>query len=161
MVDNKIGNRKSQHSPRYIRVATAKGKPHTARRRRRVLIGNLWKIGIGIIPRVYKRSAFTIEIASCLLLIRIVRFGIGGLFAYLSRGNIVEGHLFPLTTGRTLAFHRRHDGVVDRSRWVVFEGDYMVKEGKGRKCLEIRRESLLSTNIINVNIKGCDGSTIG
>ena len=92
---------------------------------------------MGIIPWVYERSALTIEIKPCLLLIGTIQFGIGGLFAYILRGKIIRDNLFSLTAGRTLAFHRHHDRLVDRSRWViVFEREDMVKEEKWRKCLE-------------------------
>ena len=137
LVDNKIWNRRSQRSLRYICVATVKGKPHTAWRWWHVLTGNFQKMGIGIIPWVYERSALTIEIKPCLLLIGTIQFGIGGLFAYILRGKIIRDNLFSLTAGRTLAFHRHHDRLVDRSRWViVFEREDMVKEEKWRKCLE-------------------------
>ena len=52
---------------------------------------------MGIVPRVYERRALTIRIASCLLLIEMVRFGMGGLFAYISRGRIIGDNLFSLT----------------------------------------------------------------
>ena len=58
-----------------------------------------------------------------------------GLFAYVLHDRIIRGNLFPLTVGRTLAFHQLHNGMVDRSKWVrVFEGEDAVKKGKGRKC---------------------------
>ena len=89
---------------------------------------------MGIIPWVYERSALTIGIASCLLLIEMVRFRMGGLFPYILFGRIIDGNLFSLTVGRTLAFCQRHDEVVDQSRWViVFEREDMVKEEKGRR----------------------------
>jgi len=59
-----------------------------------------------------------------------------GFFAYVSRGRIIGGDLFPLMVGRTLAFCRCHDGMVDESKWVrVFEGEDAMKKGKGRKSL--------------------------
>ena len=92
---------------------------------------------MSIIPQVYERSALTIGIAPCRFLIGMVQFGTGGLFSYILRGRIIGGNLFPLTTGRTLAFHLHYEGVVDRSRWViVFEREDTVKEEKGRKYLE-------------------------
>ena len=65
--------------------------------------------------------------------------------------------------GRTLAFHQRHDGMVDQSKWVrVFEGEDAVKKGKGRKCFmsSDMKGISLSTNVINADTKGCNGSPI-
>ena len=107
--------------------------------------GNFWKMGMGIIPRVYKRSTLTIRIALCLLLIRVVRFKIGGLFAYISRGGIIRGNLFSLMTGRTLAFHQCQGEVVDWSKWViVFKREDTMKKGKRRKCLCLECQGNLS-----------------
>ena len=122
-----------------------KGEPYTARRRRRVLIRNFWKMGMGIISWVYKGSTLTIEIVSCLLLIRMLRFGMKGLFAYFPRGRIIGGDFFPLTAGRTLTFCQRHNGRIDRSKWVrVFKREGTMKKGKGRKCLCLEYEGNLS-----------------
>ena len=122
----------------------AKGKSHTAWQRQRVISMNFWEIGMGIIPRVYKRSALTIRITSCLLLIEMVRFRIDGLFAYISRNQIIEDNLFSLTTGRTVAFHQCHGVAVDWSKWMmVFERKNTVKKGKGRKCLCLEYEENL------------------
>ena len=135
-MDDKIWNRKSQQSPRCVCVASTKGKPHTAQRQRCVITENFLEMGIGIIPRVYERSTLTLGIASCLLLIGMVRFRIGGLFAYISRGRIIEDNLFSLTARGSLAFRRHHGVAVDRSKWmIVFERENMVKKGKRRKCL--------------------------
>ena len=102
-----------------------------------VLDPNSKRMGISIIQRVYEKSTLTIGIVPCLLLIGMVRFGMGGLFAYILRGRIVGGDLFSLMARRTLAFRLCHDGVIDQGRWViVFEREDTVKEEKGRKCLE-------------------------
>ena len=74
LADDKIGDWRSQWSPRYISIAATKGKPHMARQWWRVITGNFWEMGKGIIPRVYKRNALTIRIAPCFLLIGMAQF---------------------------------------------------------------------------------------
>ena len=94
---------------------------------------------MGIIPWVYKKSILIVGIALCLLFIKLVRFRMGGLFAYILPGGIIRGNLFSLTARRTLAFCRHLGGVVDWSKWViVFERKDTVKKRKRRKflCLE-------------------------
>ena len=101
-----------------------------------LLTGNFWKMGMGIIPQVYKRSALTIRIAPCFFLVKMLQFEKKDLFAYIPRGRIIGSDFFPFIVRRTLTFHRRHDERIDRSKWVrMFEGESMEKKGKGRKCL--------------------------
>ena len=95
---------RSQQSPRNIRIMTAKGKPHMARRLRHVLIGDFQKMGMSVIPWVDKRSALTVGIVSCFFFVGMLRFGMKGLFAYISHGRIIRGDFFPLMAGRTLTF---------------------------------------------------------
>ena len=110
---------RSQQSPRNIRIVTAKGKPHMARRRRRVITGNFWEVAMGIIPRVYEKSTLTIGIVSYPLLLHLTQ-------------QDCQRQLFPFMAGRTLAFRRCHGVAVDRSIWmVVFERENMVRKGRG------------------------------
>ena len=136
MVDDEIRDQRSQWSPRNVCIATTKSKPHTARRQWHVIIENLWEIGMNIVPMIYKRSAFAIWGTLCFLLVRMVRFGINSLFAYIACGGRIEGNLFSLTVGRTLTFCWHHGATVNQSKQMkVFERENMVKKGKWRKCL--------------------------
>ena len=101
---------------------------------------------MGIIPRIYKRSALTIRGTSCFLLVEMVRFGIDGLFAYIARNGSIRDNLFSFTAGRTLAFFQGHGVAVGWSkRMKVFKRENTVKKGKGkrRKCLCLEYEGNL------------------
>jgi len=133
--DNKIRNQRSQRSPRYLRVATAKGKPYTTWRWRHVLARHFWEMGVGIVPRIDERSALTIWVAASFLLIGTFRFGVRSLFTYVFCGKIIRGDLFSLMVRRTLTFCWRHGGMVYWSKWEkVFKGKDMTNNGKGKKC---------------------------
>ena len=84
-----------------------------------------------IVPRVNKRSAFTIRGTRCFFLIRMVQFGINDFFAHITCGGRIRDNLFSLSVGRALTFHRCHGAVVDRSKQMgVLEKENMVKRGK-------------------------------
>ena len=105
------------------------------RRRRHVLARHFWEMGVGIVPGIDERSALAIRVAVSFLFIRIFRFRVRSLFDYDFCGKIIGSDLFSLTAGRTLAFRRRHGGMVYRSKWVkVFEGEDTAKKGKGKEC---------------------------
>ena len=131
-----MGDRGSQWSPRNVCISTAMIKPHMARRRRRVITRNFREMGMNIVPRIFKRSAFTIWGTLRFLLVGMIRFGIDSLFTYIACSGRIRGNLFSFIVGRTLAFCRRHDIAVDRSKWMrVLEKENTVKKGKWRKCL--------------------------
>ena len=108
---------------------------NTARQWRRVLTKNFWKMGIGVVPRVYKGSALTIQVAASFPLIGTLQFRVRSLFSYVFCGRIIRGDLFSLTAGRTLAFRRHHGGMIHQSKWVkVFEGEDTTKKRKRKEC---------------------------
>ena len=96
MADNKIRNRKSQRSPRYLCVVMAKGKPYTAWQWRQVLAGHFLEMGMGVLPKVDERSALAIWVAVLFLFIGMLQFGVRSLFAYVSCGRSSEAISFPL-----------------------------------------------------------------
>ena len=101
-----------------------------------VITWNFWEMGMDIIPRIYKRSALSIRGSPRLLLVKMVQFRVHGLFAYITCDGRIGGNLFFLTAGRTLAFRRRHNAMVDQSkRMRMCEKENTVKKGKWRKCL--------------------------
>ena len=78
-----------------------------------VITWNFWEMGMDIIPRIYKRSALSIRGSPRLLIVKMVRFRVHGLFAYIACGGRIGGNFFFLTAGRTLAFRQRHNAMVD------------------------------------------------
>ena len=136
MADDKVEDRGSQQSPRNVHISLVKSKPHTARRWRHAITGNLREMGMNVVPRIYKRSALTIRGTLHFLLVEVVRFRVQGLFAYIVCGGRIGDNLFSLTARRTLAFHQRHGAAVDQSkRMKVFERENAVMKGKWGKCL--------------------------
>ena len=136
MAIDEIGDREGQRSPRNIRVLPTKSKPHTARRRRCIITGNLGEMGIDIVPRINKRSALTIRGMRRFFLIGMVRLGINDFFTYIACGGRIGDNLFSLAAGIALSFHRSHGAAVDWSKQMrVLEKENTVKRGKQRKCL--------------------------
>ena len=135
-MDGKVGNQGSQRSLRNVWVVTAKNNPNTAQWWRRIITGNFWEMGMDVIPGIYKGSALTIRGTPRFLLVRMVRFEIHSLFAYIVCSESIGDNLFSLTVGRALAFRWHHGASVDRSKQMkVFEKENTVKKGKWRKCL--------------------------
>ena len=136
MANDKIGDQGGQRGPRNIRVLPAKSKPHTARRRRCIITGNLGEMGIDIVPRINKRSALAIRGMRRFFLIGMVRLGINDFFTYIACGGRIGDNLFSFMAGRALTFRWRHGAAVDQSKQMrVLEKENTVKRGKRRKCL--------------------------
>ena len=71
---------------------------------------------MSVIPWIDKGRALAVRVATPFLLLGAFRLREGSLFTYGFGRRIVDGNLFSLTAGRTLAFHRCHDGLFDRNR---------------------------------------------
>ena len=96
-MDGKVGNQGSQRSLRNVWVVTAKNNPNTAQWWRRIITGNFWEMGMDVIPGIYKGSTLTIRGTPHFLLVRMVRFEIHSLFAYIVRSESIGDNLFSLT----------------------------------------------------------------
>ena len=154
MVDDKIGNRGSQRSLRNVYIAKAKSKLYMARWPRHVIIRKFWEMGMGIIPKIYKRSTLTIRGTPRFLLIGMVRFRIHGLFAYIVRSGSIRNNLFSLTVGRTLAFRQRHGATVDQSKWMkVFERENTMQNGNGESVCVGKGENVCVWNMKGISLK--------
>ena len=75
------------------------------------------------------------QVEASFLLIASLLFKVRSLFVYIYCSRIIGGNLFSLMARRTLAFCRRYGGMIYWSKWVeVFEGEDIVKKGKGKEC---------------------------
>ena len=70
---------------------------------------DLWEMGVDIVPRINKRSTFTVWGMLRFFRIGMVRIEIHGLLTYIMCDGRIGDDLFSLTTGRALAFHRRYN----------------------------------------------------
>ena len=118
---------------------------------------------MGVVPQINERSAIAVEVATRFFLLGVFQFREMSIFAYGIGGRIVEGDFLPLTAGRTLAFCQCHGGMFGRNRWVkVFEEEDTVKKKRNEKAFyasDVKGISL-STDDINDDVKGCNGSAI-
>ena len=108
LTNDKIKDRGGQWGPRNVRISLAKSEPHTARRQWRVIARNLWEIGMNVIPRINKWSAFTVWVALHFFLVGMVRLRIHSLLAYVTRGKRSEDNPFSFMVRGALAFRRRY-----------------------------------------------------
>ena len=168
LANDKIRDRWGQWGPRNVRISPAKIKPHMARKRQRVIAGNLWEMGTNVIPGINKWSALTIWVVMCFFLVGMVRFRIHGLLAYVMRGRRSGDNLFSFMMRGALAFPQRHYAGIwlekkDGGVWGRGRGSGEEREnGKGvlgRKkefVFGLQRDSLLNTQVINAGTKGSD-----
>ena len=106
-------------------------------------------MGVSIIPQVNKGSALTIGVATPFLVLGALQFGKRSVFAHDFGGRIIGGNFLPLMVGRTLAFHRRHNDIFGRNKWVrVFEEENTMKKKRNEKtiCTNDGKGMSLSTN---------------
>ena len=106
MADVEVGNKGSQRSLRDFGIAAAKGKPHMARWRRRIVTRHYEEVNVGIIPQVDERRTLTTRIVTPFLLIRTARFAVEGLSTHGLDRWIISGNLLPFTAGRTFTLRQ-------------------------------------------------------
>ena len=105
--------------PKKPPITTANREPYTVRWQRQIITRHHEKVNVGVIPWINKGRAISVWFTNPFLLLEMVQFREGSLFAHGLGRRIIGGNFLPLTMGRIFIFCQRLDELFERGGFMV------------------------------------------